>query len=600
MDQIWREPPVDVFTFCSGFMGRSKLSDFHRDFFGAYAGDDPESWSEQFKLFALCWGQGAGKNFSTHVITVYTLYRLMLLSNPHKFFGLDDPANWIDIINISFVGETQARDVFFEGLKGAIRITKDPVTGQNWFSQRGVDLREHGIGDLQETVIELPRRVRVRCLPFTSSGFEGADIILAIVDEPSRAVQSPPANVMAHKLLGKIIGNTTTRFGMQGKVVMFSYPEAQDGDLIMETFAKAGTQFTSAGRRERAADDNVEPTWYGSYGATYEVNPRRKREDFEAERKTDPEGVATRIDCNPPHSRTGFYRRYPEKVSASFNVPERGKAFEYRIVPVTHEVQVDGRLVTRTYTGVELEWANSDDEYRALGGDPGESSDIFSLALARAEPIERAVECMVIRREREQRPVPHGFGGAQPEIEVDRERSLVMARVDRLVVVDGLCEIVPIRYTRRDDKTGREVSDTHPISFVSVCDFILQLKWHFPNLQLAGFDRWNSPQLIEELLRRGKILAESFTFSAQQQFDLYSQHRSLVYNDLFRSLPSPTKTKDGRPRAEAEFVDLQEVTPGRKVDHKPEGSKDTADAEVIATHLVLQLSMGMGATRILI
>jgi hypothetical protein len=37
--------------------------------------------------------------------------------------------------------------------------------------------------------------------------------------------------------------NTTTRFVMKGRVVMFSYPEAQDDELIMEAFAAAGAQF---------------------------------------------------------------------------------------------------------------------------------------------------------------------------------------------------------------------------------------------------------------------------------------------------------------------------------------------------------------------
>ena len=192
----------------------------------------------------------------------------------------------------------------------------DPTTGRNWFGDRGLDMRERG--DLQETVIEFPRRVRCRCLPFTSSSFEGADCVTALLDEPSRTVESPPKNLKAHRILGKIIGNTTTRFGMKGKVVVFSYPEAEDNDLIVETFEQAGTQFTASGRRERTGE-GVRKTWYGSRGATYEVNPRCKREDFDEERETDPEGVATRIDCQPPHSRTGFYRAYRQSTSGGLS-----------------------------------------------------------------------------------------------------------------------------------------------------------------------------------------------------------------------------------------------------------------------------------------
>src|SRR6185503_13312741 len=97
---VWREPPVDILTFCYEFLGRRNLSEFHRDFFRAYAGESPAEWDEQFKILALCWGLGSGKNFATEVIVAYTLYRLMLLTNPRAYFGLDE-AGFIDILNIS-------------------------------------------------------------------------------------------------------------------------------------------------------------------------------------------------------------------------------------------------------------------------------------------------------------------------------------------------------------------------------------------------------------------------------------------------------------------------------------------------------------------
>src|SRR5262245_54887555 len=55
-ETVWREPPVDILTFCHDFLDRRNLSDFHRDFFAAYSGDDPEKWDETYKLHALCWG----------------------------------------------------------------------------------------------------------------------------------------------------------------------------------------------------------------------------------------------------------------------------------------------------------------------------------------------------------------------------------------------------------------------------------------------------------------------------------------------------------------------------------------------------------------
>ncbi len=472
-----------------------------------------------------------------------------------------------------------------------IRGTFNPATGRNWFAERGVDLRDRGIGDIKEKVILLPRNIRARCLPFTQVGFEGSDILLAIIDEPSRAVTSPPANLRAHKLFAKMLDNTTARYQRRGKVVLFSYPEAEDTDLIVELFDQAGTQFTTAGRRVRPTGN---PDVYASMGATYEVNPRVRREDFDSQRRTDPEGVAARIDCRPPHSRTGFYRAWPAKVSASFCYDARNAILRYEVFPLVHQVQQAGQLVSRTYTGVKLLWVRGDDEPRALGGDPGERSDIFALALARSTPAPRSIEVVTQGRERVVSELPVGVPGMllEPAVsgEVNRDRREDVRVIDRTVVVDGLVEIQPIPFQRIDPKTGRAVADTHPISFVSVRDFILELKQHFPNLHLAGFDRWQSSELVEELIR-ANIDARNLTFSNQEQFALYSQHRSLTYNDMVRAMPSA--------RAEKEFLDLQEVIPGRKVDHKPEGSKDVSDAIVIAMGLALELAIAGGGDFIL-
>jgi hypothetical protein len=583
---VWREPPVGILDFAERFLQRSSLTQFHRDALVAFAGENPSQWDEKFTVVSLCWGMGAGKNFTAEIMVAYTLYRLVLLTDPRAFFGFGKGASgFIDILNVSFVNETQAKQIFFDRMKMVIRSTTNPVTRRNWFAEQGIDLRDRGIGDMQEKIIQLPNNVRARCLPFTEVGFEGSDIVLAIIDEPSRAVQSPPDNERAHRLFDRMLQNMTSRFQRRGKLVLFSYPEAQDDDLIMELFDQAGTQFTGAGRSERSGGN---PDYYASRGATYEVNPRVKREDFDNTRKANPESTATRIDCQPPHSKTGFYRAHPEKIAESFQaINPRNGSFTYEVVPIEHRVQSNGQLVTHTYTGIRLVKAFGDREHRSLGGDPGETGDTFALALARAQSLEREVEATVIRRTREH--VAHAPGVAPHEPHqsriVDRATNLTTGLVDRTVWVDGIAEIVPIRYTRTDPKTGRPVSDTYPISFISVVEFILQLKMHFPNLYCAAFDRWSSNEMIEELIKAG-IDAQALTFSAQDQYSLYTQHRSLAYNDLIKCIPCP--------RAEQEFVDLQEVTPGRKVDHKPGGSKDVSDAIVIATHLALKLDLGGG------
>src|SRR5262249_48371427 len=111
--ETWREPPVDILTFAHEFLERRNLSTFHHDAMSAFAGDDPLIWSERFKAIGLCWGMSGGKNFTSEIIVAYTMYKLLLLVNPHRYFDLD-PTSSIDILNISFVNERQAAEIFFD------------------------------------------------------------------------------------------------------------------------------------------------------------------------------------------------------------------------------------------------------------------------------------------------------------------------------------------------------------------------------------------------------------------------------------------------------------------------------------------------------
>jgi len=107
---------------------------------------------------------------------------------------------------------------------------------------------------------------------------------------------------------------------------------------------------------------------------------------------------------------------------------------------------------------------------------------------------------------------------------------------------------------------------------------MLALKKHFPRLVAAGFDNWQSASFIAELGQAG-VLAEDYPFTRQQQFDLYSQTKSLVYNNLLECVPTP--------KLQRELEQLQLVN-ARKIDHRSDQSKDLSDALVIAVNLALQ------------
>lgn len=567
--KLWKEPPVDWRTFQTEFMRRKSYSPMQLDLLAHFFGDDPQTWNLDYKVFCLCWGMGSGKNFITEGLVAYTFYLMLCMVSPHHFFwGTGaDTSQTLDILNFSFIREEQAKRVFFERLKAVVREVRNPETGGRWFEEHGVDLRDRGIGDVQEKIIKLPHAIQARCMPFTRAAWEGSNIILAIFDEPSRAAGSPADNAKAHDLFRRVVANTTTRFGTQSKVVLFSYPESADDDLILETLADCRT-VRKPGGIETNPDGNA--NWYGSFGATYEVaEGRRSREDFADFERSDPELFQQVIECHPPKSVTTFYREFPEKIAQSLNDQLR-PVVVYETYPLTRIVQQEGREVRRTFTAVRLLHVRGDNEIRVLGGDPGKNRDCFGLALARFSSLSKSVKVTV--RQMTRRDVVNPLTDRPVgQIQEERDVEAVQPTIDRRVIVDGLIRIEPLRY--RDGKVWKR----HPIDYVSVKDALLELKKHFPGLQAAGFDNWQSASMIGELLVAG-INAEDLPFTTAQQFNLYHQHKSLLYNDLWECLP------DEQLRTELE--DLQ-ILNNRKIDHKTDGSKDLADAVVIATHLAL-------------
>jgi len=227
--------------------------------------------------------------------------------------------------------------------------------------------------------------------------------------------------------------------------------------------------------------------------------------------------------------------------------------------------------VKRTLTAVRLLHVRGDNEVRVLGGDPGEKKDCFGLALARTVSLDRPVKVTVRRMVGREvvNPLTNRIAG---QVLQEQDVDASQPTIDRRVVIDGLVRIEPIRY--RDGKRWKR----HPIDYVSVKDMLLELKQHFPNLLAAAFDQWQSASLIGELLRAG-INAEDLPFSTMMQFNLYHQHKSLLYNDLWECVPDA--------QLQSELENLQLLN-NRKIDHKKDNSKDMADAIAIATELALR------------
>ena len=532
--------------------------------------------------------QNSGKNMTMESNVAYANYSLLCLRSPQQYFWNITEPRYIDILSFSFVNEKQAKEIFFDSMKSVLRTCMDPDTDRNWFAGHGVDMRDNGIGDVKSKIITLPNGIRNRCIVASREGFEGSNILMGVFDEPSRAVYYPHRNDQAHTLLEKVQLNSRTRFGDLGKVAMFSYPEAGEGDLIIEAVQRAAAK---------------EPGVWASKYPTYEVNPNRSYEDFEDFRKSNPERYETVIECNPPASRTGWYRSHPEKIDDTFRKDIEPVIQIDTFLAEREVTNADGETEIRKFTTVKLRRAIPDKAIRSLGGDPGKTGDSFALAFCRADKAENTLELVTVDEEPGEparEPVTgnpmYSIGPDGERIPISVETRKVERRMDRRTInttpiVDAILEIKPIVKRERGQK-----SVAYPIDFVSVKDLLLQIKQRFPNFRVAKFDHWNSASLVHELVRAG-ISAEDLAFTNAQQLRVYRQHRQLVFGDYIKHTANGPVDSKGRCKAATELHELQDF--GHKVDHPASGSKDLSDAIVLAVDGMLG-SKGRARPRVFI
>jgi hypothetical protein len=565
-----------VLTFAREFLQR-KHSPPQEEALVKIFGTDPKIfWPKSPRVIGLAWGMGSGKDFTIETGTVYCDYLCRCLAHPQRFFWGIEERRFIDILNFSFVNEDQAKQIFFDSMKAVLRSCRNPDTGGLWFEEQGLDLRDNGIGDIKEKIIVFPNGVRNRCIPATKSGFEGSPILMAVFDEPSRAAASVVENLAAHKLFIKVRTNSITRFGDMGKIAAFSYPESGEDDLIMELV-------------EEAAANPGGSVW-ASRLPTYKVNPFRTYDDFAELRTKQPELYWTTIECQPPKSLTAFYRAHPEKIDASFQSRIK-PVVQYDVYVRERDIpQSDGTVKKVQFTAIRLLSARGDKHVRSLGGDAGETGDSFAMAMSRSEATEKPMELLVeaetevlVREPVTGAPTMQVVDGRRVQTVEQRVEEVRLERrtIDRMPIVDLIIEIKPIRVTLHEGERPMVC----PIDFVSVKDFILELKRYFPNLNIARFEKWQAVQLMQELVAVG-IDAQCVPFPNRTQVALYSQHRQLTYGEYILHTPNET--------AQRQFRELQDIQ-GVKVDHKPTGGKDVSDSIVLSVDGVLTVaSAGSG------
>jgi hypothetical protein len=332
-DDPFDEYPVDVRTFVTDpkFLGQPELSEYQYDLVECmsqiYKLDDlkrfmePDEAARHYKKYTKSeiiqqLGKGSGKDHTSTIGTAYTVYKLMCLKDPARYYG-KPPGDSIDIINIA-INAQQAKNVFFDNF-----IKK--INGCQWFA---------GKYDDKVSSVKFEKSITVYSGHSERESHEGLNLFTAILDEISGfAIDSASGNDQAKtadNIYKAFRGSVDSRFPDYGKVVLLSFPRFK-GDFISkryeeviaekEVIRRTHTFIVNPELPEDAPDNSFTIEWdedhiiaykipkiYALKRPTWEINPTRSLEDFKFAFYTDPGDAYMRFACMPGESSDAFFK----------------------------------------------------------------------------------------------------------------------------------------------------------------------------------------------------------------------------------------------------------------------------------------------------
>lgn len=182
-----KEIPVDLDTFLNDpyYLGKAKIkqiSEVQRKIIESISqiyklptlieihGEEEGTriWEEDtyHEIVAMC-GKGGGKDFSSRLGFIYTIYKLHCLRDPITYY---DKAHgtYIDLLNIA-INADQANNVFFSPLKNIISMSP-------YFQEKGFEPRKSTL-----EFYECP--IRLHSGNSEAEAWEGLDLMLVVLDE---------------------------------------------------------------------------------------------------------------------------------------------------------------------------------------------------------------------------------------------------------------------------------------------------------------------------------------------------------------------------------------------------------------------------------
>lgn len=343
-DDPFEEYPVDIVTFVTSpnYLGQPPLSDHQYTLVECmsqiYRLDDLKRFmpadqaAQHYKKYTKNeiiqqLGKGSGKDHTSTIGTAYTVYKLMCLKDPARYYG-KPPGDSIDIINIA-INAQQAKNVFFDNF--IKKIHQCP-----WFAGKYED---------KVSSVKFEKSITVYSGHSERESHEGLNLFTAILDEISGfAIDSASGNDQAKtgdNIYKAFRGSVDSRFPDYGKVVLLSFPRFK-GDFISkryndviaekEVVQRTHTFVINPELPEDSPENTFTIEWeedhitaykipkiYALKRPTWEINPTRSIEDFKFAFYTDPGDAYMRFACMPGESSDSFFKS-KEKIDRMLNI----------------------------------------------------------------------------------------------------------------------------------------------------------------------------------------------------------------------------------------------------------------------------------------
>jgi len=449
-------------------------------------------------------GKGSGKDYVSTIACAFIVYRLLCLKDPARYFGkpTDDA---IDIINIAINAE-QAKKVFFGGFLK--RIKNCP-----WFT---------GKYDDKVASITFPKSITVHSGHSQRESWEGYNVIMVILDEISGFdLESTSGNASAktaEAIYKMYRQSVTSRFPSVGKIILLSFPRFKN-DYIQQRYNQVVAEKEIVIRQHTFKKDTDLPDgikenefiveWEEDHITHYNTQKvfALKRPTWDINPTIKIDDLAQAFYDDPTDSLSRFACMPPDAVDAFFKSREKIE---------TAFVQKNGVDEKGAF---ENHFVPDEEKEYFVHVDLAQKHDHCAVALAH---IDHWVTMKIAGQMKE----------ASPKVVVDAVRW----------------------WTPTKDKS---------VDFADVRDYILELRHRGFNIKLVTFDRWNSHDMMQQMIAYG-MKSEILSVAKKH----YDDMQMVVVEERLAG-----------PKINLLIEELLQLRIIKdKVDHPRKGSKDLSDA----------------------